>query len=67
MYQKVTTLQQESKREYDIETVKDALVDGYERALNTKFDMQTLSNDEKEMANELIVNKYKTEDWSFKL
>ena len=67
VYQKVTTLQQESKREYDIETVKNDLINGYERALQTKFDMQTLSDDEIEMVTRLVTEKYKTEDWNFKL
>jgi len=67
VYQKVTTLQQESKREYDIETVKNTLIEGYKRALNTKFSMQPLSEEEKEMTNRLVADKYKTKDWNFKL
>lgn len=67
VYQKVTTLQQESKQEYDYETVKNALIQGYERALNTSFKLETLSEHEITTMEQLIVEKYRTDEWNFKL
>jgi lipoate-protein ligase A len=67
VYQKVTTLQQESQREYDFETVKKALIEGYQKALNTSFERENLTEYERATMEHLIVEKYKTEAWNFKL
>ncbi|MHA1264253.1 MAG: lipoate--protein ligase family protein [Candidatus Helarchaeota archaeon] len=67
VFQKVTTIQQEMKQEYDIETVKNALIEGYQKALNTTFKKDKLTNDEKELAQHLVDEKYKTDEWNFKL
>ncbi|TFG05313.1 MAG: lipoate--protein ligase family protein [Promethearchaeota archaeon] len=67
VYQKVTTIQQEAKREYDLETVKNALIRGYEKALNTQFQLSELSDYEIELATQLRNDKYMTDDWNYKL
>ncbi len=67
VYQKVTTIEQESKTEYDYEKVRIALIKGYERALNVKFRREGLTEAETKMVEQLINNKYKMDDWNFKL
>lgn len=66
VYQKVTTLEQEVKRAYDFEVVKNALIEGYRKGLNTSFDLETLTEHESRMAQQLVIEKYKTDEWSFK-
>ena len=67
VYQKVTAIEQESKTEYDYEKVRIALIKGYEKALNVKFKQDRLTEAETKMMEQLINNKYKTDDWNFKL
>ncbi|MHA1649749.1 MAG: lipoate--protein ligase family protein [Candidatus Helarchaeota archaeon] len=67
VYQKVTTIQQEAQREYDFETVKNALIKGYQKALNTSFEAESLTEYEINLADELVVQKYRTDEWNFKL
>ena len=66
VYQKVTTLEQEVKRSYDFEMVKNALIEGYKKGLNTSFDLETLTEHESRMAQQLVIEKYKTDEWNFK-
>jgi lipoate-protein ligase A len=67
VYQKVTTIEQESKTEYDYEKVRMALIKGYEKALNVRFNREELTEAETKMMEQLINNKYKIDDWNFKL
>jgi lipoate-protein ligase A len=67
VYQKVTTLEQEVKHTYDFEVVKNALIEGYKKGLNASFDLETLTEKESSMAQELAIEKYKTDEWNFKL
>jgi len=67
VYQKVTTLEQEMKQTYDFEVVKNALIEGYQKALNTVFQMGTLIDDEISLSQQLIIEKYKTDEWNFKI
>ncbi|NVM55252.1 MAG: lipoate--protein ligase family protein [Candidatus Helarchaeota archaeon] len=67
VYQKVTTLQQESQRECNFETIKNALIQGYQKALNTSFSIENLTEHELNTKEHLIIEKYKTDEWNFKL
>lgn len=67
VYQKVTALQQEAQRDYDFETIKNALIQGYEKALKTSFDVESLSEQEITTMEHLIDEKYKSDEWNFKL
>jgi len=67
VYQKVTTLEQEAKQTYDFEIVKNALIEGYQKALDTPFELEPLSEYEIALAKKLVLEKYKTDEWNFKL
>lgn len=67
VYQKVTTLEQEVQRAYDIEAVKNALIQGYQKALNTTFIKDNLTEHEINLSEQLVVEKYKTDEWNFRL
>ena len=67
VYAKVTTLEQEVKQRYDLETVKNALIQGYQKALNTSFEVTNLTQNERNTMEHLIEEKYKTDAWNFKL
>jgi len=67
VYQKVTTLQQEAGHELEFEKIKTALIEGYQKALNTLFKVEELTNYEKELSEQLIREKYRTNEWNLKL
>ena len=67
VFQKVTTLKEETQREYDFNTIRKGLIEGYQKALDTSFEKENLSEFELNMMEQLVVEKYKTKDWNFKL
>ncbi|MFX1293281.1 MAG: biotin/lipoate A/B protein ligase family protein [Promethearchaeota archaeon] len=67
VYQKVTALQKEAQREYNFEIVRKALIEGYQKALNTIFEGNNLTEYEQNIVEQLVVEKYKTDEWNFKL
>ncbi|MHA1424356.1 MAG: lipoate--protein ligase family protein [Candidatus Helarchaeota archaeon] len=67
VYQKVTTIEQELQKEYDYNKVKNALVEGYQKALGMNFKRGTLTESERDRADALAKNKYRTDEWNFKL
>lgn len=67
VYQKVTTLEQEAKQTYDFEVVKNTLIEGYQKALNTSFELNSLTEDEMTLTQQLVIEKYKTDEWNFKV
>ena len=66
VFQKVTTIKNETDQIPDIKTFRDAIIEGYEKALSTKFMIEELTPDELSMAKKLVEIKYSSKDWNFK-
>jgi len=66
VYQKVTTIKNEINYAPKFEELRDALIEGYEKAFNIKFEKSKLTPEELKMAEELVKNKYSTKEWNFK-
>jgi lipoate-protein ligase A len=66
VFQKVTTIRNETDQIPDIIIIKNAIIEGYEKALSTKLIIEELTRDELSMAKELVEIKYSSKDWNFK-
>jgi len=62
---KITSIEAELGRKLSIEEVSDALIDGFQRALNIKLVEGELTLYERELAKRLHKEKYATDDWNF--
>lgn len=66
VFQKVTTIKNETEKIPEIKTFRDAIIEGYEKALSTKFMIEELTHDELSMAKKLVETKYSSKNWNFK-
>jgi lipoate-protein ligase A len=62
---KITSIKKELRRDASVEEVKQALVKGFQKALNMKLVRGELTLYEKEFAEKLCKEKYATDDWNF--
>lgn len=62
---KITSIKKELGRHVSVEEVKEALVKGFQKALNMKLERGELTLYEKELAEKLCKEKYVTDDWNF--
>jgi lipoate-protein ligase A len=62
---KITSVKKELGRHVSLEEVKEALVKGFQKALNMKLVRGELTLYEKEFAEKLCKEKYATDDWNF--
>jgi len=62
---KITSIKKELGRHVSVEEVKEALVKGFQKALNMKLVKGELTLYEKELAKKLCKEKYATGDWNF--
>jgi lipoate-protein ligase A len=62
---KITSIKKELRRDVSIEEVKEALVKGFQKALNMKLVRGELTLYEKELSEKLCKGKYATDDWNF--
>jgi lipoate-protein ligase A len=62
---KLTSVQQELKSQFTTEEVYQALVNGFEKALNVQLEKEELTDYERKLAKSLRRKKYMTKDWTF--
>jgi len=62
---KITSIKKELRRHVSVEEVKEALVKGFQKALNIKLVEGELTLYEKELSAKLCKEKYATDDWNF--
>jgi lipoyltransferase/lipoate-protein ligase len=62
---KITSIKKELGRHVSVEEVKEALVKGFQKALNMKFVRGELTLYEKELSEKLCKEKYATDNWNF--
>jgi len=62
---KITSVKKELGRHVSVEEVKEALVKGFQKALNIKLVRGELTPYEKELSEKLCKEKYATVDWNF--
>lgn len=62
---KITSVKKELGREVPIEQVNEALMEGFQKALNVKLVWSELTLYERKLAEELCKEKYATDDWNF--
>lgn len=62
VFERVTTIERELRNRPSFETVREAMIKGFERALNTKFYEADLTEEELRLARELS-SKYSSEEW----
>jgi len=62
---KITSIKKEVGRHVSVEEVKEALVKGFQKALNMKLMRGELTLYEKELSEKLCKEKYVTDDWNF--
>jgi lipoate-protein ligase A len=62
---KITSIKKELGRHVSVEEVKEALVKGFQKALNMKFVRGELTLYEKELSEKLSKEKYATDNWNF--
>jgi len=62
---KITSIKKELGRHVSVEEVKQALVQGFQKALNMKLVKGELTLYEKELAKKLYKEKYATDEWNF--
>lgn len=62
---KITSIKKELGRHVSVEEVKQALVKGFQKALNMKLVKGELTLYEKELAEKLYKEKYATDEWNF--
>jgi len=63
---RLTSIEQELEASVSTEQTYEALVEGFQKALKTKFMEQDLTDYERNLAHELCSDKYATDDWNFK-
>jgi lipoate-protein ligase A len=64
--EKLTSIENELGKTVSTQEAYQALVKGFEKALNAKFDEGTLSPYEHELAEKLRIEKFSTDDWNLK-
>jgi lipoate-protein ligase A len=62
---RITSIQKETARNIPIGEVEQALIQGFQRALNIKLLEGKLTTYEHELAEKLYKQKYATNDWNF--
>lgn len=62
---KITSIREELGREVSIAKVNEALINGFQKALNIKLVDSELTTHEHELAEKLCKEKYATDDWNF--
>jgi len=62
---KITSIKKELGRHVSVEEVKQALVKGFQKALNMKLVKDKLTLYEKELVEKLYKEKYATDEWNF--
>jgi lipoate-protein ligase A len=62
---KITSIKAELGRDVSFAEALGSLVEGFEKAFNTRFEEGKLTQYEKELALRLYENKYSTPDWNF--
>lgn len=62
---KITSIKKETSKDFPIKEVKQALIQGFQTALNIKLIEGELTPYERELAEKLYKEKYATEDWNF--
>lgn len=62
---RITSIQKETGRNITIGEVEQALIQGFQRTLNTKLAEGKLTTYERELAEKLYEQKYTTDDWNF--
>jgi lipoate-protein ligase A len=63
---KITSISEALGREVSIAEVNEALINGFQKALNIKLVDGELTNHERELAEKLFKEKYATDSWNFK-
>ncbi len=63
--ERVTSLKNELGREVSLEELQDAIIKGFEKALNIELIDGELSDKEMELAEKLYQEKYSTKEWSY--
>jgi len=66
VHAKVTSIYSELKRNIDFNEVRDALIEGFEKALNAKLVPEKLTSEELKLAKKLKETKYGRKEWNFK-
>ena len=66
VHAKVTSIYSELKHNVDFNEIRDALVEGFEKALNIKLIPEKLTSEELKLAKELKETKYSKKEWNFK-
>ncbi len=61
---RVTTLRDELGRDVSVEEVKNALAEGFEKRLNIRLKLSSLTGEEVKLAEDLYKNKYLTWEWN---
>jgi lipoate-protein ligase A len=62
----VTSIAEVTGQRPDISKIEDALVRGFSRVFDVKFQQSGLTDFEKDMIDRLINEKYKNHDWNFR-
>ena len=62
---KITSIKKELRRDISIEEVEEALVSGFQKALNIKLVESKLTLYERQLAKKLYKEKYLTDEWNF--
>jgi len=62
---RITSIQKETARNIPIGDVEQALIQGFQRALNIKLEEGKLTTYERELAEKLYKQKYTKNDWNF--
>jgi lipoate-protein ligase A len=62
---RITSIKAELGKEIPIDIVHDALIDGFQRALNVSFKEEILTSYEKALAKKLYEEKYSRTEWNF--
>ncbi|MFC1691608.1 biotin/lipoate A/B protein ligase family protein, partial [Nanoarchaeota archaeon] len=64
--ERVTSVKDQLGREIEFSEISQALIEGFEKALNIKLEKGQLSQSELEMAEKIAQDKYSNKDWNFK-
>ncbi|MFH2028167.1 MAG: biotin/lipoate A/B protein ligase family protein [Nanoarchaeota archaeon] len=64
--QRMTSINQELKKEITYDELKKAMIKGFETELSLNFTEDTLTKKEQELAQKLYMEKYSTDNWNLK-
>jgi len=67
VYAKVTSIYSELQHNVDFEEVRDALVEGFEKAFDIKLVSEKLTPEEIKLAKKLKETKYSKKEWNYKI